>query len=127
MCCTRFLDFIVDGYFEVIDAVEEHVLAMEDRSFESFLGRAETSRVFSLRRDLYRLTRILGPMEDLVGRFINIELPQIDAEAAPYFRDLLDHVRRVNYRVAGLRDTLTSVIETTDCLNSSGRGRSRGS
>jgi len=110
------LDFIVDGYFEVIDAVEEQVLAMEDRSLDSFLDRAGTARLFTLRRDLFRLTRILGPMEDLAGRFVNIDLPQIDHEIDPYFRDLVDHVRRVNYRVAGLRDTLTSVIETSGLL-----------
>jgi magnesium transporter len=116
------LDFIVDGYFEVIDVVEEQVLAMEDRSLESFLDRTGTSRLFSLRRDLFRLTRILGPMEDLANRFVNIDLPQIDQEIDPYFRDLADHVRRVNYRVAGLRDTLTSVIETSGLLEQQRQG-----
>jgi magnesium transporter len=116
------LDFIVDGYFEVIDVVEEQVLAMEDRALDSFLDRAQTARLFSLRRDLFRLTRILGPMEDLANRFINIDLPQIDQEIDPYFRDLADHVRRVSYRVAGLRDTLTSVIETSGLLEQQRQG-----
>jgi magnesium transporter len=116
------LDFIVDGYFEVIDMVEEQVLAMEDRALDSFLDRAETGRLFSVRRDLFRLTRILGPMEDLANRFINIDLPQIDNDIDPYFRDLADHVRRVNYRVAGLRDTLTSVIETSGLLEQQRQG-----
>jgi magnesium transporter len=95
---------------------------MEDRSFDNFLNRAETARLFSTRRDLFRLTRILGPMEDLANRFVNIDLPQIDAEIDPYFRDLADHVRRVNYRVAGLRDTLTSVIETSGLLEQQRQG-----
>jgi magnesium transporter len=116
------LDFIVDGYFEVIDVVEEQVLAMEDHALDSFLNRAETSRLFGLRRDLFKLQRILGPMEDLANRFINIDLPQIDHEIDPYFRDLADHVRRVNYRVAGLRDTLTSVIETSGLLEQQRQG-----
>jgi magnesium transporter len=116
------LDFIVDGYFHVIDAVEEQVLAMEDRSLDHFLDRTETARLFSLRRDLFRLIRILGPMEDLAGRFVNIDLPQIDHDIDPYFRDLVDHVRRVNYRVAGLRDTLTSVIETSGLLEQQRQG-----
>ena len=42
------LDFIVDGYTDVVDAMEEKVLAMEDRAIASFLGRAETGRVFML-------------------------------------------------------------------------------
>lgn len=116
------LDFIVDGYFEVIEVVEEQVLAMEDRAMESFLDRAQTSRLFTLRRDLFRLQRILGPTEDLANRFVNIDLPQLDSEIDPYFRDLADHVRRVNYRVAGLRDTLTSVIETSGLLEQQRQG-----
>ena len=116
------LDFIVDGYFEVIDVAEEQVLAMEDRALDSFLDRAQTARLFTMRRDLFRLTRILGPMEDLANRFINIDLPQIDNNIDPYFRDLADHVRRVNYRVAGLRDTLTSVIETSGLLEQQRQG-----
>jgi magnesium transporter len=116
------LDFIVDGYFEVIDVVEEQVLEMEEHAMDAFLNRAETSRLFTLRRDLFRLQRILGPMEDLANRFINIDLPQVDANIDPYFRDLADHVRRVNYRVAGLRDTLTSVIETSGLLEQQRQG-----
>ncbi len=116
------LDFIVDGYFDVIDGVEEQVLAMEDRALDSFLNRAETGRLFTLRRDLYRLQRILGPMEDLSNRFINLDLPQIDSNIDPYFRDLADHVRRVSYRVAGLKDTLTSVIETSGLLEQQRQG-----
>jgi magnesium transporter len=116
------LDFVVDGYFEVIDVVEEQVLAMEDRALDAFLDRAETSRLFTLRRDLFRLQRILGPMEDLANRFINIDLPQIDGDIDPYFRDLADHVRRVSYRVEGLRDTLTSVIETSGLLEQQRQG-----
>ncbi len=116
------LDFVVDGYFDVIDKVEEHVLAMEDRAMDSFLNRSETARLFTLRRDLFRLQRILGPMEDLANRFVNIDLPQIDAEIDPYFRDLADHVRRVSYRVAGLKDTLTSVIETSGLLEQQRQG-----
>jgi magnesium transporter len=116
------LDFIVDGYFEVIDVAEEQVLTMEDHALDSFLDRAQTARLFVMRRDLFRLTRILGPMEDLANRFINIDLPQIDSDIDPYFRDLADHVRRVNYRVAGLRDTLTSVIETSGLLEQQRQG-----
>jgi magnesium transporter len=116
------LDFIVDGYFDVVDTVEEQVLAMEDHALDTFLNRAETARLFTVRRDLFRLQRILGPMEDLANRFINIDLPQVDANIDPYFRDLADHVRRVNYRVAGLRDTLTSVIETSGLLEQQRQG-----
>ena len=116
------LDFIVDGYLVVLDQLEDTVLAMEDRSLDSFLGRTETARLFAIRRDLFRLQRILGPMEDLANRLINIDLPQIDNDIAPYFRDLADHVRRVSYRVDGLRDTLTSSVEISGLLEQQRQG-----
>ncbi len=116
------LDFIVDGYFNIIDDVEEQVLAMEDHALDTFMNRAETARLFTVRRDLFRLQRILGPMEDLATRFVNIDLPQIDANIDPYFRDLADHIRRVSYRVEGLRDTLTGVIETSGLLEQQRQG-----
>ncbi len=116
------LDYIVDGYSDLVDAMEEKVLSMEDRAIAHFLGRAETGRIFMLRRELFRLQRILGPTEDLASRFINLEMPQIDANIYPYMRDLLDHIRRLVYRVEGLRDTLTSVIETSGLLEQQRQG-----
>ena len=75
-----------------------------------------------MRRALFRLERILGPMEDMVNRLINLALPQIDENMTPYFRDLVDHVRRVSYRVAGLRETLTSVFDTSGLLQQQRQG-----
>jgi magnesium transporter len=116
------LDFIIDGYFEVIDQLEEQVLAMEDHAIDSFLNRAETAKLFMLRRDLFRLQRILGPMEDLAARCINLSIPPLDSDIHPYFRDLLDHIRRASYRVEGLRETLTSVIDTSGMLEQQRQG-----
>lgn len=116
------LDFIVDNYLDVIDVLEDRVLAMEDRAFDAFLDREQTAALFSLRRDLFRLQRVLGPMQDVAARCMNLSLPQIDADMVPYFRDLHDHVRRADYRVSGLRDTLTSVIETSGLLEQQRQG-----
>jgi magnesium transporter len=116
------LDFIVDGYFPVLDTLEEKVLAMEDHAIDTFLNRAETARLFTVRRELFKLERILGTMEDLSNQFLNLHLPQVDKEVHPYFQDLLDHIRRLIYRVSGLRDTLTSVIETSGLLEQQRQG-----
>lgn len=116
------LDFIVDGHLAVVDALEEQVLAIEDRTLDAFLDREMTTTLFMMRRDLFRFLRILGPMEDLANRLVNLDLPQIDTAIDPYFRDLADHVRRAIYRVEGLRDTLTSVIETAGLLEQQRQG-----
>jgi magnesium transporter len=110
------LDYIVDGYLPVVETIEDEVLAMEQRTLDAFLGRDEVLRIFTLRRELIRFQRILGPMSEVAGKIVRLDLPCVDAEAKPYFSDVLDHVRRVQTMVDGLRDVLTSVFEFSNLL-----------
>ena len=110
------LDFVVDGYLPMVETIEEEVLAMEHRAIDHFLGREEINRIFTLRRELIRFQRVLGPMGEVAGKFVRQELPCIDAETRPYFSDVLDHVRRVQALVDGLREVLTSVFEFSNLL-----------
>jgi magnesium transporter len=98
------LDFVVDGYTPIVDHIEESVLAIEQRALDAFLTRDEIRALFQLRRDLLRFDRILGPMEEVAGRLDRLELPCVDPEVRPYFRDIRDHVRRVGARVGTLRE-----------------------
>lgn len=116
------LDFIVDGYFPIVEAVEEEVLAMERHALDAFLSREEVTRIFNLRRELMRFRRILGPMEEVANRFEHHDMPCIDAEVQPYFRDVRDHVRRAASMVEALRDVLTSVFEASTLLEQQRQG-----
>lgn len=110
------LDFIVDGYLPLVEAIEDEVLAMEQRTLDHFLGRPEITRIFTLRRELIRFQRVLGPMSEVASKLVKLDLPCIDPEARPYFSDVLDHVRRVNTMVDGLMAVLTSVFEFSNLL-----------
>ncbi|MDO7842819.1 magnesium and cobalt transport protein CorA [Sphingomonas immobilis] len=110
------LDFITEGYLPMVEQLEDEVLAMERRAIDSFLNREEIGRIFTLRRELMRFQRILGPMAEVAGKFTRIDLPCIDPEAKPYFSDVLDHVRRVQSMVEDLREVLTSVFEFSSLL-----------
>jgi magnesium transporter len=110
------LDFVVDGYLPMVETIEEEVVAMEQRTLDNFLGRHEITRIFSLRRELIRFRRVLGPMGEVAGKLIRSDLPCIDVEAKPYFSDVLDHVRRVQVMVDDLREVLTSVFEFSNLL-----------
>ena len=110
------LDFVVDGYLPLGEALEDEVLAMEQRALDSFLARSQINRIFEIRRELIRFKRVLSPTSEVVGKFIRLDLPGIDPEARPYFNDVLDHVRRVQAMVDGLRDVLSSVFEFSNLL-----------
>ncbi|MGQ0661420.1 magnesium and cobalt transport protein CorA [Sphingosinicella sp.] len=110
------LDFIVDGYLPMVEAIEEEVLTMEQQAIDNFLGRSEINRIFTLRRELIRFQRVLGPMGEVASKLARQHLPCIDEESRPYFRDVLDHVHRVQALVDGLREVLTSVFEFSNLL-----------
>jgi magnesium transporter len=117
------LDYIVDGYLPLIEDLEEEVLEMETKAVDSFLGREEVNRIFTVRRELIRFQRVLGPMGEVAYKLARQELPCIDTEARAYFRDVSDHVRRVQARVDGLREVLTGVFEVSTLLEQQRQGR----
>ena len=116
------LDFIVDAYVPIVDDIEDSVLEMEQRALDSFLSRADIKRLFQLRRELLKFSRVLGPMEEVANRLQSLDLPCIDREVRPYFRDVADHVRRVSSRAASLRDILASVFEVSNLLEQQRQG-----
>ena len=116
------LDFIVDGYLPIVDGIEEQVLEMEQEALDAFLSRADIKRLFRLRRQILRFRRILGPMEEVPSRLAHLELPCIDPETRPYYRDVADHARRVASRLDGLRDVLASVFEVSNLLEQQRQG-----
>lgn len=116
------LDYIIDGYLPLIEDLEEEVLEMESKAVESFLTRSEVNRIFTVRRELIRFQRILGPMGEVAQKLARQELPCIDAEARNYFRDVQDHVRRTQARVDGLREVLTGVFEFSSLMEQQRQG-----
>lgn len=116
------LDMIADNYFPVIDAAGEIVQRLERSALESALTRSEMRELFNLRRDLLLLQRMLIPMEDVCAKLAGLELPNVDVEVRPYFRDVLDHVRRVASLAALHREMLNSVMETSTLIEQQRQG-----
>ena len=116
------LDFIVDGYFPIVETIEEDVLSMEHHMLNSILSRADVTRIFDLRRQLTRFQRMLGPMSELCRKLVHLDLPCLDAEAKPYFNDVFDHARRAEAMALNLRDSLSSVFETSHLFEQQRQG-----
>ena len=110
------LDYIVDGYAPLVDDIEEEVLEMEGQAANDFLERGQVNHIFALRRELSRMQRILTPMGEVALKLARQELPCIEPDARAYFRDVQDHVRRVQERVEALRDALNSVFQLSTLI-----------
>ncbi|WP_188237638.1 magnesium and cobalt transport protein CorA [Sphingopyxis sp. LK2115] len=117
------LDFIVDGYFPVIDAIEDRMLGVEDRVMDTPLSAADIRHLYKQRHEIIRFQRLVGMMKEVAARLAHgDELPAMDPVVRPFFRDVWDHVQRAEYRLAGLRDIAVSVIETNGMLEQQRQG-----
>lgn len=116
------LDFIVDGYLPIVRTIEDSVLDMERKMLDAFLDRAQIKRIFKLRREVILFQRVLDAMLDLCGKLVHLDLPCLDVEAKPYFRDALQHMHRTEQMVGGLRDVITSVFEASNLLEQQRQG-----
>lgn len=107
------LDFIVDNYMPVLQAISEEVEAIEDIVLERQLSRADIERLYLLRRDLLRLRNAGGPLIEVCRRLSSLDLPQISVGMRPHFRDITDHVHVVEERIDSLREVLAFAFEAS--------------
>ena len=107
------LDFIVDNYMPVLEAIHDEVEAIEDRVLAKPLARADIERLYLLRRDLLRLRNAVGPLVDVCGRLSTSDLPQIRPAMQPMFRDVTDHIRTMQEKIDSSREVLAFAFEAS--------------
>ncbi len=107
------LDFIVDNYFPVLDSINSEVETIEDRVLATTLETRDIERLYTLRRDLLRLRNATTPLADVCRRLERGELKPIDANMRPHFRDVTDHLRRVQETIDTLREVLAFAFEAS--------------
>ena len=107
------LDFIVDNYSPVLEAIHEEVEAMEEQVLASAMTRAQIERLYLLRRDLLRLRNAVGPLVEVCRKLEHDNLPMVRSTMQPLFRDVTDHVRTVQEHIDSLREVLAFAFEAS--------------
>lgn len=107
------LDYLVDGHFEAVEALDDQIEELEDQLFvPASQQEAVQRRSFELRRSLVLLRRVVLPMREVVNTLLRRDLHLVDDEMGPYFQDVYDHVLRATEWTESLRDLVTSILET---------------
>lgn len=107
------LDFIVDNYFPVLQSMGQEVEEVEDGALETAYDSAQIERLYSLRRDLLRFRNAIVPMVDVCQRLERSDIVPIDPAMRPHFRDVTDHVRRVQEGIDTMREVLAFAFEAS--------------
>jgi len=104
------IDGIVDNYNATLDILEYEVDEVED----DVLGQPDEDTIksiFTLRRDIVHLKRIVLPQREVLARLSREEFPQISKTAAVYLSDIHDHLVRIADITDFHREILNSSLE----------------
>jgi magnesium transporter len=104
-------DTAVDAFFPILDRVDEFVDGLESRVFERFDDSA-LHDIFALKRTVLSLRRYLAPQREIFNVLTNRPSPLLPAEAQLYFRDVYDHVLRINDSLDTFRELLSSTLDS---------------
>jgi len=105
------MDFIVDQYLPIVREIEEEVQELEGVVLSDPTATDATARIYLLKRDLVSLRRAVSPLADVCNRLLRFDIPHIPADTRPYFRDVYDHIVRLNESIDAQRELLTSALE----------------
>jgi magnesium transporter len=108
------LDHAVDKYMPVIDDLDGEIEELENQVLRyagTKQGPPILRRILKFKRVLLELRRMSIHQREILLRLARGELPEIPADATPFFRDVYDHFLRVNDLVESYRDLVTSALE----------------
>jgi magnesium transporter len=103
-------DKIVDDYESVALSLEEDVDEVEASVF-SPLRTQDSQRIYVLKRELAEFRRAVNPLREPMKRFATGSVAFVTQEAAPFFRDVADHVLRVSESIETLDVLLSTAFD----------------
>ena len=105
------MDAVVDRYFPVLDAVETELEAIEEQLFAGGPPRASIEALYYVKQKLATLKHATGPLMENAGKLYGGRVPQVCSGLGEYFRDVHDHLVRLNQSIDTERDTVTTAIQ----------------
>jgi magnesium transporter len=103
-------DWLVDGYFPVFDEIGDQIDELEDRVMQA-PARETVARLFDLRRDLLMIRHAVSPVREVFNQLTNRDLELITQERVIYFRDVYDHLVRLNDELDAYRELVSTALD----------------
>ena len=103
-------DGIVDGYFPVLDALDDEIDALQDDVIQKPTSWT-LERLFALKKELIGLRRAMSPAREIFNQLTNRDLALVKAEHVVYFRDVYDHLIRVTDELDNDRELVAGTLE----------------
>jgi len=106
------IDAIVDEYLPIVDAVDETIDTLE----EQILERPDTKlmrHIMLAKRNALHIRRATVPQREIMQRLSRGEFSEfIRTDVAIYYRDIFDHLTRIDYLIEAVRDLADGALNT---------------
>lgn len=105
------MDAVVDRYFPLLDAIETELDGIEEQIFERGSARWNIERLYVLKRRATVLRHAVAPLLEVAGKLHGGRVPAVCATTQEYFRDVHDHLTRINTAIDAIRETIGTAIQ----------------
>ncbi|WP_320778281.1 magnesium and cobalt transport protein CorA [Streptomyces sp. CRN 30] len=108
-------DHVVDGYMTVADAMQDDIDEVETQVFSP--GRKGTprgtdaGRIYQLKREVLEFKRAVSPLVRPLQLLSERPMRLVDPDIQNYFRDVADHLARVQEQVVAFDELLNSILQ----------------
>lgn len=100
-----------DANFPVLEQLGEILDEMEESLFDN-PSRTDLHRIYSMRKTLVSMRRVLSPQRDVMGNLARHGGSAcVSEKTAPYFRDIYDHLTRIHESIEAGRDLLGNCVD----------------
>jgi magnesium transporter len=103
------IDAVVDRYFPVLEQLENQLEDIEKHIFTAD-GEPRTNirALYELKQRLMTLKHAVAPLLESVSNLSGARVPAMVSGLREYFRDIYDHLQRLNQIIESNRETVTS-------------------
>ncbi|WP_409521210.1 magnesium/cobalt transporter CorA [Methylomonas sp. MO1] len=105
------MDFIVDNYMVAIAGLQDRFDVLESAIFQYRPSRQTMEDLYELKRELLLLEGAINPVIDICNELMRFHGSLIHKDVRVYFRDIADHIKRVDQAIHGMREMLLAAMQ----------------
>ena len=104
------MDALVDRYFPILEVLQSELESIEERIFVPGATRLNIERLYALKRKLMQLEHAVSSLLRFSGKLHGGRVPAVCANTQAYFRDISDHLARIDASIDSIRETIATAI-----------------
>ncbi|MCG3188542.1 MAG: Cobalt/magnesium transport protein CorA [Burkholderiaceae bacterium] len=105
------MDAVVDRYFPVIDLLESDLENIEEQIFAPGSARSNIEQLYELKQRVQTVKHVVNPLLESAGKLWSGRVPTVCEHNREYFRDVYDHLLRINAALDTLRETIVTATQ----------------